>query len=567
MKFYFALVQKIKNTLETTTRTSETIFRNCASLRAFEPSDFEYLVSTEIAHEDFINKEEISIQLNSMSAPNAPWDIDTNRNLFSAYSNAIERLKLKDRDDYVVSDANEIRILYTDQNEKNEKYKRYLKFLEDHDNLVEEKISLMDDQDEMEEDIYRSKLAVINRKLSILLADWETIGHKHEVESALAKINEVSGYDAFLANLEDVREKLRSAGQTGLASQSEYSALYLSPLKFHKNDDSWSDLSMSKSEIPKLFKEAESELLAIGDGPMDIEYDETYIESISLKYCVVDIRRQWLDEPLLNSEYIQKRPAPLELLYARKIILIKDLSIMLSKAGIKKVKSSKAPLQFRTLGLVFNSTVKMESAKHAMIKPVSNLKFHKLAAKSMAKIVAKAPAQFLRANTVTATIPTVSAAAPATTGRRGGGAGGKKPKRPLANLRAKFSPKFSMSAVTHKLYTGVVQQKPKKKQSNIHFEILDSFQNDGIEDVDISLESKNSSFFTEVTTDDSGRVTLALEAGRYNMVIRKNGYSEVNEVIDIKSNSNKTVKKKLEPKEIIYDSYFLIGVLGKKISI
>ena len=86
----------------------------------------------------------------------------------------------------------------------------------------------------------------------------------------------------------------------------------------------------------------------------------------------------------------------------------------------------------------------------------------------------------------------------------------------------------------------------------------------GIYKAEILIKGINDTYLKEVETDQDGDVKVLLPKGTYQIDIQKNGYGKMSFRQQVLENKNIDVKKVLKPKEVIYDSFFLGGVIGEK---
>ena len=124
------------------------------------------------------------------------------------------------------------------------------------------------------------------------LLDWETKGHKTEVEANLGVFITLSGSSPVktVADLKNDYELFSKP--TSLNENIEFLPTQFTPINFYEDTVPWQSLSLDKSEINSLLAKAPQHLKNI----FELEAN-TDIESLTVEFAVVEILRDWLHVP------------------------------------------------------------------------------------------------------------------------------------------------------------------------------------------------------------------------------------------------------------------------------
>ena len=570
MKSYIACIQKLKDLVTQTNLKSSEAFIACSSLRVFEAEDFKFLNEVQLEAKDFLKNEDLSYQLNSVHPDTGYWDIDPNMNLFDLYKSAITDYKIKPKTLFEKSIEHDISLLYNPDDSETKLLSTYQEHLDTYNELVENYQSIVEEfnpelPDIQQKDL-RQRLDVQSKTIALHFAKWELNSVKSKVEHALKQINQLNDYDLFLEELQMIKQALVQVEQTGLLSSSTYAKLQITPIDFYQDELAWSALEVNNSEFTPLFKKAKTNLKGFNESVLSFDYKEDYIEKITLNYCIISVKRQWLNKHILNQPYRVPQPNNPTYIYAQKVLLIKDLRVILkdniSDAQKKEIEASNiikfGPLFMKNQfflnkhskqsfikpitnkGLVKNNIIKQVNRKlhipanatKSSPKPQANLKINKARSKFALNFLKN------RKTSTTTINPKIA--------------------KPIASAKIAVKPDFQL------FYK--IDWKNAKNQSVIHFTVSDKLSKEGIYKTDISIQNQNTNFYKEIETDERGLIKVTLPKGRYDVFLRKNGYKELKFSRDVQVNKNQHVSKQLEPEEVVYDSYFLLGILGESIT-
>ncbi|MFV0564365.1 MAG: carboxypeptidase-like regulatory domain-containing protein [Flavobacteriaceae bacterium] len=566
MKFYIACIQKLKELVDGTSSNTKSTFAACSSLRVFEAADFEFLSGQLLNAEQFLNSEDISAQLNSLGTDQTFWDVDAQANLYEYYKTHLEQLKLKGENAVKLSEALDKALLYNNNGEPSEKLLAYNDYLEQYETLIDGLNELYNNADaDVAEDEKKSvylKADIFRKKIALLLAQWRLNGFKDNIENALKSINKLSEYDQILELKNKVLSDIKNIEATGIQSASTYIKLQMVPYNFYKQENAWTGLEVTQNELNAILIRAQKQLKGFNNQILGLDYDETFINKITLNYCIITIKRPWLYKDLLQSEYIDSNTKKATYKYAKKIVLIKDLRVILKEDLSEAEKEQIQNNNIIKFGPIFmkNQFFINNLSKEAFIKPVTDKKIYtgKFALKLDKKLQKATPlAMPVKPNYSAAHIATVVKAAP-----------GKplknpiKARKPIAGAKAK---PLVMTAKTNLIFKIPDFKINLQKQSNIHINITDKLSKDGIYKAELSFKSLNTNFFKNIETNENGLAALTLPKGNYDISIRKNGYKELKFTQIVQENKNITISKILEPQEVVFDSYFLMGIIADEV--
>lgn len=571
MKSYIACIQKLKEITEETNTNNQEQFIACPSLRLFESEDFKFLSGENLSPQDFLKSEDISLQLNSLSNHENYWDIDPNLNLFDTYKNRIEGLKVKTRIILKKSCDDDIKLLYHPDETETDLMASYNEKLLEYDELVQEYQEIVEEYDDSLSDLEKKsieqRIDIVVKTIALHTAKWELNSVKSTVENTLDKINRLNHYDLYLNSLNEIKSKLKNSESTGIQSNDSYNKLHIVPYDFYENDNNWNSIEIQSNEFDSLFNKAKKTMKGFNESILEFDYKEDFIEKITFNYCTISIKRNWFQSDILDNEFIENKSAKNQYTYAKKIMLMKDLRIILKEnlsSTEKKEIEKNSVIKF---GPIFmkNQFFRNKISNEAFVKPITSKSLIK---KSMFKKME------IKIDKTSPSLATTLKPKPkaVTRSRRA---------TPLAARRvnptmmARVNPKIKL----HKVNTPTIKLNSKmalihkvdwnktKIQSNLHFTLKDKHTKEPLYKSEISIQSKNTSLFKEIESDENGKISTTLPAGSYEITVRKNGYKEVKFTQAILANKNQNISKTLEPKEVVYDSYFLMGIIGEKINL
>lgn len=563
MKSYIACIQKLKELVKQTNLKSSEEFIACSSLRVFEAEDFKFLNGLNLDAQDFLKNEDLSYQLNSVHPNNGFWDIDPNMNLFDIYKSSIHNYSIKPKDLFKQSIEHDLSILYNADDSETQLFTTYQNHLSTYNQLVNDYKTIVEeytsDLSDHEQTSLLQRLDVQAKTITLHFAKWELNAIKSKIEHALKQINKLNDYDLFLEELQVIKQALTEVENTGLLSNQAYAKLQISPIDFYKDELAWSNLEVENNEFNALFKKAKTSLKGFNETVLTFDYREDYIDKISLNYCIISIKRAWLNKTIFNRPYRVTPTQRPSYIYAQKVLLIKDLRVILkdniSEAKKKEIEVSSV-IKFGPL-FMKNQFFLNKHSKQAFIKPITNKNLVKTKIiKQVNKKIHIQPQHtqpkppihinrtsrfalnFLKAKKTSVVKKTIAI-------------------KPIVHTEVKLKPDFQM------FYK--IDWKNAKNQSIIHFTVNDKLSTDGIYKTDISIQNQNTNFYKEIETNEHGRINVTLPKGRYDVFLRKNGYKQLKFSLDVLVNKNQDVVKQLEPEEVVYDSYFLLGIIGEPI--
>lgn len=559
-------------------------FVACPSLRVFESSDFKFLSGKDLTQNDFLNSEDVSMQFNSISNTKGFWDIDPNLNLFDLYKSRIAQLKTKNKTILKNELKKDFDLLYNSDESETETLQNYNEKLAEYDDLLSQFESLVETFDsELTDDEKKAlsqRLDVIDKKIGLHIALWKLNGLKDTVDNALSRINHLNEFDQFLVELKNIRSHIQNAESTGIQSLTTFSKTQIVPYDFYSNDFAWSSLEVLNTELNGLFSNAKKNLVGFNEGLLDFEYEEDFIEKVTLKYCLINIKRPWFKPDALLHDFVEPIKTK-SALYAKKIVLIKDLRVILKEDLTSVEKSNIQKNSIIKFGPIFmkSQLFKNKTSRKDFIKPITNKKLYKanIFSKIDAKIMLKSPR-------IMAVNPKLMAPALLTKSKIKMATNKKvaSPKalhvnmRPIAVNKAQA---LKQKSITAKPQLAHLKLDPKKlmfhtinwtnitNQSNVHFTIKDNLTNEPLYKSEISIQNRSTNFYKEIETDESGKILVKLPKGGYNVSIRKNGFKELTFTQIVQETKNLNILKKLVPEEIVYDSYFLMGIIGEQVKL
>lgn len=580
MKFYIACIQKLSELVQEHMDKTQQRFMICPSLRVFEASDFEFLTSSQPHEKSSLLHEDISMQLNSMSTHETLWDIDANKNLFEYYKEHLKTLKVKDQ--ITVSDeiGSGLGLLYKEDGAPTEELVKYSEMLETYTELLDLKDQYKKEIATTElKDIGLKKLENLNRKIMLHMVNWKQNGNKKSIEEALEKENKLSDYDTFLELKSKAESELLNSELTGMQSLSSFTKLQIIPANFYKDKTEWNSLEIEDTEVDTIFENAKKSKNGFNEDLFDFEYEDSFIKKINVDYCLINIRRTWLKKSLIDSEFIVRKESKKTAWYPKKVLLIKDIKVILhDNLDVKEKKAIEAEslLKFGPLFMKNQFFTNLHS-KESFIKPITNKKVYKNLAMNIDKqLVFDKPKIMVSHHKL-------------------------KPHRPLINRKQALTMK--LASVSHKKKrTKTTKVKSERivpgakpilkpmnavstnfilpslmvhsfnwvdtsKQARLHIKVKDKILKTGIYKVEVLIKSTKDNYFKDVETNHQGVISFQLPKGNYRIELRKNGYKEISFAIVVQENKNIELKKTLEPKEVVYDSFFLGGIIGEQITI
>ena len=578
MKFYIACIQKLNEIVNETTMSSDDSFVMCPSLRVYEANDFEFLSGESLNVQQFLRSEDISMQFNSLSRIQNLWDIDPNANLFERFEKMVAKIKSRTKDSDLTDLSGDMAILYEPSGKPTSRLKAYTTHLEKYDELTNTYLEIIDQINDSLTDDAKSALKLksdaLLRQIELHVSLWISAGFKNVIEKALGNVNKLSEYDRFISYWDEAKGEMENSKRTGIQSLMSYAQMQIIPYNFYKEEYSWNSLEIDANDLDPLFERAKKPLSGVYDNILEFDYKEDFISKITLNYTIVNIKRPWLKSDLLSSDFIKGIADREKYIYVRKVVLIKDLRVILKENITSEERNILQGNSFIKFGPIFmkNQAFINATTKETFIKPITS-KF--LYSDKIIKSIDKKLLQEIKTtvNVPQADVPIAKPASPVFNMS----ARAKLLKYKLAQAKvgqpveAKPKPQVAtpaMAVLPIQYMVFPIAILSDKAQSNIHFIIKDQYNEQvGIYKAEISIKDLNSSFFKEVETNEEGEITMGLPKGTYEIKIRKNNYKEMVFTQAITENANVNIAKKLEPKAVTYNSFFLIGVVAGQIEI
>jgi hypothetical protein len=276
--------------------------------------DFFFLKSNietgEGARKYYKEQAEFSIIANSLLQKPFLWAIDGEKLLYNIYRDILSGAATIDPDflteEEQLNIANAEKILYTPEKTYTNRYIKYREFaaknlelerkILDHDIL---KSSL-----QTENDLARWKLESdrLHSERNALLMDWQVIGERNFIESAMKIIDTKNEKTKFIKKWNEARDIKLKSPYLLVDGETEYLATtcipngicdYQSPI--------WKKISLTEQEIIQLqnnFISSTSNEIVTEFGNINV-----VLESITFEYCFLDIIRPWFDETVINNRY------------------------------------------------------------------------------------------------------------------------------------------------------------------------------------------------------------------------------------------------------------------------
>ncbi|WP_316743260.1 hypothetical protein [Pedobacter antarcticus] len=169
------------------------------------------------------------------------------------------------------------------------------------------------------------------------LLNWETLGKRSQVEKYLGDFLALSAASPTktIADLKLEYELFTKATTIDhLANELNYIPTYFSPVNFFEDETGWHEISLDKSEVQSLVKQAPERLKNL----YEINDEHIDINTVRFEYTVVDIIREWLHYNDFLLQPFWKLPAASPPLsdgigggnlpaFPQKIIFVRKLSV------------------------------------------------------------------------------------------------------------------------------------------------------------------------------------------------------------------------------------------------
>lgn len=583
MKYYVALFQKIKDYYKTQSSNPNEIALICPSLRVYEDSEMklllpQMLIEDELKGEALLKKQDLSFQLNSLPSFDKYWDINPSNTLFDVYNQIIntnQEISIQD-DDIETEQAK--KVLYDAKGKPTKEKKAYDKYF----NLFEKLILEWQDhiskyielQTDNEKEIWLEKLNFILLKKEKLIVDHKLLGFKKVIEDALAKINKTDGFDIFLSNLNNSRYTLEGSKKTGIQSLESYLDINFVPYDFMSNNNGWIKLSIEKKELDELYEIAKVHKGDFAEEIISIDYEEKNIIGIDLEFSIITMQRSWFSLSSILSGFFKWNEAKsisdgetisnefLLSAYPKKLLLIKNLKINIGPDVSSNDVSNINQLIYFGPIVLKNQLFTNQNTSVKFLKATTNKdiiksdQLHYLMKKGIeTKIVTN--------ETKTATIsnlnidePSKPVVAPATFSK------------PLTgntvSLKSINRPILTSVAVNPRLFN-VLPVTPVVNKANVFFTITDKLSNEGVYKCAISIKGSDNNHVFDIETDSNGLINFEIPFGSYSIECRADGYKLYKSNFRVENTNNLTLSHILERDEVVFKSFFLIGMICEKL--
>lgn len=574
MKYYLSLFQKLKNIYQSISINQNELALICPSLRVYEENEMKMLlpsmlVDTTLKAEALLKKEDISYQLNSLPTSDLFWDVNPDRNLFEVYNRLVYA---EQKFDLTTTDTSAQSVLFDSKNKPTaakKKYDNYLKLWEklvtDYDNhfkLYDENAS----DDTM--NLWHDKLNLLHTKKELLFAEFKLLGFKDVIENALKTTNQSNDFDSFLLELNTIKSALESAKKTGIDSLATYLDLQFIPYNFMDTNNGWSTLTLDKSQLEQLYGEIKTDPKNIfSDDILSIDYDEKYIKGIELEYAIVSLKRNWFNPNILSSKFY-KTDETLKIAdgqnisnefllpaFPKKMILVRNLKINLNDTvTTNQVDDLNQIIHFGPLIM----------KNHLFVNGQTNVKFLK-PIKNKLTLTSENVKTFSKKNETTKTITsnelkltTATSLKPTARVAVATNLSSATPVKPINTLVKPL--------VVQPLMFNTIDLFPVKNPlTKLNITTKDKFSQETIYKSEVSITGTNITVFKEIETDQNGIISCDLPIGNYNVQIRKDGYSILNDHFQITDKNPVSKEYILIPESVQYNTYFLIGMICEKL--
>ncbi|MFD2908153.1 hypothetical protein ACFSX9_05330 [Flavobacterium ardleyense] len=588
MKYYISLFQKLKDIYESQSGQSKEAVLLCPSQRVFTNEELSLLGPKNITNQDnllesFNKKRDISYQLNSIPISDSFWDINPSNSLFDRYREILQAIKPKKIKESLLNMDDEIEsILFLKGKETKEfkEYKKYLDLLQDTINLVEQHLAQFDALiSEQQKDLWTEKLFVLQTKTKLAYTNLEVKGYKSAIEAVLEKINKKSDLENYLQLLSASKSFFDIAEKTDIDTLASYHDISFVPYDFMKSESGWNKLKLSKSELENDYQLARKSNDNLPQEILSIDYDEKYITGIELEYSFVHLKRGWFNKKVLESEFLEL-PDDKQIsdgatisnefmlsAFPKTMILIKNLKINIDSNIDLEQNNSNQIIQFGPLvmkaQLFTNHLTKVRFVKAITNKDtlLSNQLNYKVSKANLTDAAVKIP--------LTKTIdPLVMQKANPTAFSRFS----RNPKEILSK-RSSLQKDAPANAVVSQFIimphfvTAINQTVIIPSNTKINIKLINKIAKEiPIYQCSVSILGIGTNFSLDIETNQESLATCKLPLGSYKIEFRINGYKPLTTTIKVENTNNMTLEYTLEPDEVTFESYFLIGMVCERMS-
>lgn len=261
-------------------------------------------------------KSEFAHIANSVVKKPFTWAIDSENLLYNLYKKVLEEAATIDPNYFTSEEQIKLdkakAILFNPEDDTySEKYKKYKEFSESYFVLEQKLYDLVVSKNDLSTNSELTKWQLSydnlqNEKIS-LLVDWQVIGGKSTIDSALATYNSIYfSKTNFIQNWNDTKNnKLSSPNLLTDDDGVDFLSTSCIPNGIYQYQAPiWKKISLSKQEIISL-----SDDFARSAPGITAEFgdNETKLDNITFEYCFIDILRPWFDESILNNNFWKYR--------------------------------------------------------------------------------------------------------------------------------------------------------------------------------------------------------------------------------------------------------------------
>lgn len=537
MRYYISLFQKVCDIYKNINNQKSERFLICPSLRIYSIDELKLLlpnfkIENSALPNSILMKQDIAMQFNSIPSSDKYWDINPNNVLHEKYRSIVnypQEIKFEEVEPEL-KESNEILFENGKDSKLFSKYKKLYSIVRIKIDDIEEILKSRPVNDSLEFNLWNEKLEFLIKEKEIAIANLVSIGQKVKIDNALRVLNKASSFDTFLFLLNRAKENLKISEQTSITSLMSYHDISFIPHDFMTNENEWVDLNLNKVELESLYQKAKLEGM-IPNELLSIDYDEKVIQSIELQYAVVSMTRSWFDIEPIVSEYYKFDPS-IEVsngkdisntyfmpAFSKKLIIVKNIKINigvseLSDDGLIKFGPWILKNKSNKIGNSnYLTPLKDQASIGYKIKQYSNIKSKSLDARNG-----------LKSNPIKFPIGTL----------------------PVHILHASMVTPANNNTPTPK--------------GTLQISLVDKLNNNPIVDADLVLKGSNN-IIIELETNDNGLLNTKLVVGDYKIEIRKSGYEILKTNAIITKDSNTNLKLVLSPKDVFFDSYFLLGAI------
>lgn len=588
MKYYISLFQKLKDIYESQSGQTNEVVLLCPSQRVFTNEELSLLEPKSLINQDnvlesFNKKRDISYQLNSIPISDSFWDINPSNSLFDRYREIIGSIKIKSLEQSLLNfdeKIDSVLILNGKDTKEFKEYKKYLDLFQAEIITVEEHLAIYEEliSDEQKQ-LWLEKLFVLQTKTKLAYVNLEIKGYKNIIEDVLEKNNKKSGLENYMHLLEASKAFFQIAEKTDISTLASYHDISFIPYDFMKTDSGWNKLKLSKLELENDYKLASLSNRNLPQEILSIDYDDKYISGIELEYSFVHLKRGWFNKNILESKFLEwsneKQISDGNTIsnefmlsaFPKTMLLIKNLKVNIESNAVVEENSSNQLIHFGPLVMkaqIFTNhltNVKFVKAITNKETLLSNQLNYKLKKANLSDSTIKVPI----VKTVDSSLLKKGNSIAYNRGIRNPKESVHKQtefqKGALLNLELKnltFRPEF-ITAINQTLVEPVNTKVSLKLINKIAKELP-------IYQCGISVLGIGNNFSLDVETNQESVANFKLPLGSYKISFRLNGYKSFTTTIKIENTSNISLEYTLEPDEVTFESYFLVGMVCEKLS-